>query len=350
MKAAPALKRVLVVLPNWFGETLFTTPFLGALRAQRPDAEVTALGWPQCRQVLEESALTGAFIEYDERGRDRNLPAKWRLAAALRRARFDTAFVLRRSLSRSLLAAAAGVPARVGWEDAKSAWLLTHRARRPAGPVHKAASYFPLLEAAGLARPERLALRYVVGAEEREAAHAWLAARGIGADRRLIILHPGANWPHKRWPIERFGALAAAMRRWPTVHVAVTGGRDDLREAREIARLGGVGVSCWAGETSLRALGALLERADLVVSNDTGVLHIAAALDRPLIGLYGPTSPALTGPLGGAARSVVLHHPDCCPAIPCVRPERLPHAGMRAVTLEEVESAARGLLLEAPVS
>ena len=98
------------------------------------------------------------------------------------------------------------------------------------------------------------------------------------------------------------------------------------------------------GQTSVRQLGACVERASLVISNDTGALHIACALDRPVIALYGPTSPQLTGPLGRADRTIVLHHADCCPKIPCFAPDHPPHPGMSAISVEDVCEAAAGLL------
>lgn len=99
-----------------------------------------------------------------------------------------------------------------------------------------------------------------------------------------------------------------------------------------------------AGQTTLRQLAAYLEQASLVVSNDTGILHVAAALRRPVVALYGPTSPALTGPLGEPQRIAVVHHADCCPRVPCYQPNHPPHPGMNAITVDEVYAAACQLL------
>ena len=111
------MRRILVVLPNWYGETLFATPFLRALRQQQPDAFIATLGWPQCREVLLSNPHLNELIDYDERGIHRSPFAKWRLIHALHRRRFDTAFILRRSLSRSLMLALAGVPTQIGFEN-----------------------------------------------------------------------------------------------------------------------------------------------------------------------------------------------------------------------------------------
>ena len=101
------MRRILVVLPNWFGETLFATPFLRGLRTHQPRAFIATLGWPRCREILLRNACVDRLLDYDERGAHRSLPAKWRLIATLRAQRFDTAFILRRSLSRAALLALA---------------------------------------------------------------------------------------------------------------------------------------------------------------------------------------------------------------------------------------------------
>ena len=337
------MNRILVVLPNWFGETLFTTPFLRALRRGRPDGRIATLGRPQCREVLLHNPHVNACIEFDEAGRHRGLGGKWGLVRELRRGRFDAAFILRKSLSRTLLVALAGIPARIGFANPKSGWLLTHRVAPPAGPVHKAAAYLPLLSAVGIAAADG-PCEYVVTDEERRRARELLAALGCSEGSGLVVLHPGANWFHKRWAPDRFAALGDRLARDRALHPVITGGPDDRVLADAVRGRMRQPAAVLAGKTTLRELAACLEQARLVVSNDTGVLHVAAALGRPLVALYGPTSPQLTGPRGDPRRTVVLHHAGCCPSIPCYAPDRPPHPGMDAITVEEAYDAAQRVL------
>lgn len=336
------MNRILVVLPNWFGETLFATPFLRALRAHEPDAFIATLGWPQCRAVLLHNPRVDARLDYDERGAHRHPVALWRLLTQLRAQRFDTAFLLRKSFSRALLLALAGIPTRIGFDNPKSGWLLTRRVPPPTGLMHKAATYFALLSHAGI--PGSPApYDYTVTEDERRSA-ATLLGRREADEAPLVILHPGANWPHKRWAPERFATLGDRLAHEIRARIVITGGPDDARLAQAVARHMRQPATGLAGRTTLRELAACLEQAQLVVSNDTGVLHIAAALGRPVVALYGPTSPAITGPLGDPSRVIVVHHPDCCPAIPCYQPHHPGVPGMDAIGVEEVFAAAARLL------
>lgn len=337
------MDRVLVVLPNWYGETLFAVPFLNALRRHVPHARLATLGWPQCAEVLQHHPAVDALLTYDERGRHRSWAGKLALVRALRAERFTAAFVLRPSLSRTVLLAAAGIPRRIGWAQPKSGWLLTDRVPRAPAGTHKAASYLPLLQAVGAAvAPEPY--DYVVTEEERRQAAGLLAQHPAGGRGPLVILHPGANWPHKQWPPERFAAVGKALSRQQQARVIVTGGPQDGWLAQRVQTAMDATVLGLAGQTSLRQLAACLALADLVIAADTGVLHLAAALRRPVVALFGPTSPALTGPLGDAARLRVLHHADCCPTIPCYQPEHPGRPGMAAITVDEVLAAAEALL------
>ncbi len=337
------MRRILVVLPNWYGETLFATPFLRAIRLQYPDAYLATLGWPQCREILLNNPRVSALIDYDERTTHKDLWSKWRLIAQLRSFRFDTAFVLRKSLSRTLLLAAAQIPMRVGFANSKSGWLLTHKAPVCSGPIHKAASYFSLLEVAGLTLLKG-PYEYWIEQEERCFVGGWLRQQGLLDGHRLVVLHPAANWAHKRWPPERFAQLADHLAQTRQVCIAITGGADDRPLAEALARQMKHPAWVLAGRTQLRQLAAILERACLVVANDTGVLHLAAALNRPVVALYGPTSPVLTGPLGDPRRTIVLHHSDSCPRIPCYGSNHPGYPGMDAISVDEAYAAAVQLM------
>jgi len=160
----------------------------------------------------------------------------------------------------------------------------------------------------------------------------------------LIVVHPGANWEHKRWLPERFAHVADRLAFDGRYAVALSGAPEDVPLVERMRRQMVSDPLVLAGHTSLRQLAACLARARLVIANDTGVMHIAAALERPVVALFGPTSPALTGPVGDPERTLVIHHPDCCPHVPCAAPHHPASPGMASIHVEEVLDAAQKLL------
>lgn len=330
-------ERILVIMPNWFGETLFATPFLSALRRARPSAFIAALGVARCRDVLAHHPQIDEFVQYDERA---SWAGKLRLARELRAKRFDTAFLLRKSLTRSLVLRAAGIPRRIGFAHWKTRWMMTETVPRASASIHKASTYLRLLAPLGVQGALADGCVFTVSSAERAEAAELLKQAGV--ERPFVVLHPGANWAHKQWPPERFAQVANALA--STHQVVVSGAPEDRALVGIIRDRMATPLIILAGRTTLRQLAACLERAALVITNDTGILHIACALSRPVVALYGPTSPTVTGPLGDPARTAVIHHPESCPRIPCLQPSHPGFPGMSAITVEEVLAVARHLL------
>ena len=325
--------RILIVLPNWYGEALFVTPFLRALKTMRPQSTVAVLGVDRALELLRHHPCAEETITLDE--------GAWTVVRRMQRERFEAAFILRRSLTRTALLRLSGVPRRIGFANPKSGWLLTDRIVAPSHPVHKAHAYLALLAVFGLVPPPG-PYDYAPTLEERAWARQMVSGQGLEHSRPLVVLHAGANWAHKRWPAERFGLLADRLSRDGLAVVVSEGPGDQSLTQAIVAKMAHRPVV--VSGLSIRQLAAYVERASLMISNDTGVLHLAAALKRPVVALYGPTSPALTGPLGDPQRIAVLHHPECCPRIPCVEPDRPPHPGMTAITVDEAYEAAKQLL------
>ncbi len=337
------MQRVLVVLPNWYGDTLFATPLLRQLGQLHPKLFVATFGWAQSHDILTHNPWVDRMVDYPERRIRANPVQALGVIARIRAVRCDTALILRKSLSRTVLIALAGVSERVGVDNPKSGWLLTRRVAPPLATIHRAASYLSLLEAVGVAAALE-PYEYVVGEEEHQTADERLGFLTGSARAPLVVLHPAANWAHKRWAPQRYAALGDRLVTDLRAQIVITGGPGDVALAESIQQGMRHPAIVLAGRTTLRELAACLERARLVVSNDTGVLHVAAALRRPIVGLYGPTSPGVTGPLGDPQRIVVLHHAQCCPQIPCYDSNHPPHLGMDSISVDEAYNAAQQLL------
>ncbi len=336
-------ERLLVVMPNWFGEVLFTTPLLRVVREAYPRAFIAALHVPRVQDVLTHNPCCNELLVYDEEGTPHiGKGSRRQVISELRDERFDTAIILRRSLSRTLLLVAAGIPRRIGFANWKSGWLLTDRVSTANLPAHKAYAYLRLLEPLGILET-RGWCEYHVTEEERAQMQHVLQQHGMKPDLPVVVLHAGANWPHKRWPTVRL-AQAADRLMGHRCQVVLTGSPEDVPLVEAIASQMITQPIRLDGQTTFRQMAACVEQADLVIANDTGVLHIAAALRRPLVGLYGPTDPSITGPIGDPEHVTVIHHSACCPAIPCRQPQHPGYPGMEAITVEEVTEAALSML------
>ena len=315
-----AATRVLVRLPNWLGDALMARPFMGALRRAAPRARVTAWG---PAPLLELLGTDGAFDETVP------LPGSPRGAGDA----FELAYVLPPSFSSAWRARRAGARARVGFAGEGRSPLLTHALRRTArGERHLASEYLSLLGLESVPHAPPLPVPDVAA----HAAAERLAAAGL-AGRPFAILAPGAAYgPAKRWPLERFSALAERLEAGGLALLACGGAQDRaacdaLADAKAGARLS------TAGRTTLPEQAALCSAAELVVSNDSGLAHLAAAVGTPTLVLFGSTSSAWTAPLGPAVR-IVQHAPVCSPCFQ--RTCRIGYRCLTAIAVGEVAAAA----------
>ena len=299
--------RILVRLPNWLGDVLLARPLLHALRRGAPGAHVVAVA-PE--PLLALLAADGAFDAAVAWPRD---PAgRSRATRATRDARPDAALVLPPSFSSAWHAWRSGARLRAGYAHDGRSLLLTRALRRaPRGTAHLAHEYLELARGlvpdAVLAETAAPPLAASPGA--RDAAASRLAALGL-AGRPYAVLGPGAIYgPAKRWPAERFAALARALAERGIASL-VCGTRDEADVCDGVAGAGGA-VSL-AGATALPELAALVAGAHVAVCNDSGLAHLCAAAGAPTVAVFGSTSSAWTAPLGAAVR-IVQRAPVCSP-------------------------------------
>ena len=332
--------RILIRGVNWLGDAVMTTPALQRLREALPEAHLSLLTpekladlWhrhPAVDQVFVFSADEGLF----------------KIGGQLRRERFDAAVALPNSPRSALELWLARIPRRIGYAAPIRSWFLTDALprRRHAIRMHKRSEaevralistpspgqpapvppeahhiyhYLPLVEPLG-ARPLPTAPQLVVSETEVRTALQKLCP-DAGPDRPLVALNAGAEYgPAKRWPADRFAATAWAVHAAHPCHWLLLGGKADLALTAGLAvelRAAGLPVDDLAGRTSLRELCAVLRVCRVVLTNDTGPMHVAAALGAPVVALFGSTSPELTGPgLPGDPRHRLLRgHAACAP-------------------------------------
>jgi heptosyltransferase-2 len=334
-------KRILVISPNWIGDAVMAQPLLQLLREQHPSSLIDVLAPPAVSPVWRQMAEVDEVLETPFRHGALQLKERWRYARVLRARAYVAAYVLPNTLKYALIPWLAGIARRVGYKGESRYGLINvmhHDSAPPRAMVpFYAALAFPPSADAPVAVPRP---RLVASAAQIAAA---CAKAGLDAERPLIVFAPGAEFgTAKRWPAEHFGDLAREIiMQVPGAQVALLGGPKDS-DVCEAVRASAPAVLNLAGKTSLGEAVALIARADAVVSNDSGLLHVASALNRPVIALYGPTDPDHAPPFSDIAASISLRL-DCSPC----RQRECPlghHNCMRGISGQQVWQTLQPML------
>ncbi|HEY3216532.1 MAG TPA: lipopolysaccharide heptosyltransferase II [Candidatus Eisenbacteria bacterium] len=321
-------ERILVRLPNWLGDVLLARPLLHGLRRLRPAADVRAVAPAALLELIAaERVIT----------RGHPWPAspigRRALVRELRAWRPDAALVLPPSFSSARFAWRTGAAVRIGYRQEWRGALLTQAlGRPPRGDLHLSREYLALGESLGVREGPLPNLAPPPQAVDRR--RDLLARWGLTA-RPSALLAPGASYgPAKRWGLDRFIALGRRLT-GQGQHVLVCGAASERALCEQTAAGIGPTARSLAGETDLELQAALCAAATVVVSNDSGLAHLAAATGAPTIVIFGSTSSAWTAPLGPRVR--IVQHPPAC--APCFR--RTCRIGYRCLAAVEVIEVAR---------
>jgi heptosyltransferase-2 len=332
------VERIFVKGTNWIGDVFLSLPAVYSLSRIFPGATIDiALKRPLGDLVRGVPVIDGV-LDYDAR-----LGGELDLIGRMRRARYDLGVVFPRSLHAALLVFLGGSRTRLGYAaDGRSPLLTMRVARTPeVRAVHQSEYYRHLVAALGDPGPP-VVPRLSVGPDAAAWADRLLEDEGC-ADVPLFGINPGAAYGGaKRWLPERFAAAADGLARELGGKAIIFGGTGDLDAQELIVRDMATRPVLAAGKTTLTQLIALIDRCRLFITNDSGPMHIAAALGVPIVALFGPTNPVTTGPMGKAA--IVRHELECSS---CLKREcPTDHRCMELITTDEVVDAARTMLEE----
>jgi len=332
------VRRLLIRSTNWIGDAVMTTPAVRAIRRNFGRAEISILVKPWVAPVFADSPHVDRLLIYDAAGRHHGSSGKLRLARELRRRRFDAAILLQNAFEAALITWLAGIPRRVGYKTDARGPLLTHGVRCTAAVkrVHQTRYYLTILEALGMSvGSQRLDL--FLGPAGPERAGRILRARGVSPHQRLVGINPSATFgPAKQWLPESFARLADRIQEHLDARILMFGGPGDRQLGERIQQMAARPMVNLCGRTSLEEAMALIQVCDLFISNDSGLMHVAAALDVPLIAIFGSTNPVATGPY--SVNSRVLQ--ASLPCAPCCRPT-CPLGHMECMTRIDVETVFR---------
>jgi heptosyltransferase-2 len=324
--------------PNWLGDAVMALPAMAAVRAALPDTLIAIAAVPSVAPLFEE--LTAA-------AQDELLPVTASTEIALLAAgRFDAALLLPNSFRVAWAARQAKIAGRWGYRANFRSWLLSRPVARPAGRVHQTTYYADLIRGLGIDVPESLP-RVSVRPGTDMRARALLEKHGVAGGGPIVGFAPGAAYGHaKRWPPVRVADVIARLssaRRATCVLVGAAGDRDAAREI-ESSLPREVRLVDLIGRTDLPMLAGVLARCDAFVSNDSGGMHLAAALGVPVVAIFGPTDDRVTAPPGG--HDVLVHDVFCRPCM--LRDCPIDHRCMKGITADAVFTAVSARLEREP--
>lgn len=341
---ASKINRILIVLPNWIGDIVFTTPALHQLRQCFPAARIAAMGWPGGLGVLENNPDVNDLIPLDEEILYKGVTGKLRLLRTLKSGKYDCAVFFSRSRTRAFLCFLAGIPRRMGYATRGRNIFLSQAIRQPPyDGIHRVEFYLELLRRAGLATLPPYQYVFGVSAADLEWVRTFLASRDVAPERLKILMNPGGNWSPKRWSPENFGAVARWLIEQHDAAIILTGAAKDEALCRNIQEAAGRPLIITAGQTVLGQLAALIQLSDIYIGNDSGPTHLAHGLGVPIVALYGPQDPQITGPYGRSAHTIVLFKNKGC-KVPCYLAECEWKRCIDEITVDDVLSAAKQLL------
>jgi heptosyltransferase-2 len=331
------MNRSLVIAPQWIGDAVMSQPLVGRLAARGDEVTVAALPW--VAPVYRAMAGVREVIELPFAHGRLDWSARRRVAATLR-GRFDTAYVLPNSIKSALIPFFAGIPQRIGYQGEGRPLLLNKRLPNPGGRPPMVAFYSAL--AGGATETERPRLQFDAATLERVTAAAELAPHGYWA------FAPGAEYgPAKCWPASHYAELARSLHATHGLPIVLLGSGKEVALCDEIAAAAPGACRVLAGKTTLIDAMVLIAGARGVVSNDSGLMHVAAAFGIPQVAVFGSTSPEHTPPLNPRAQVIWLKEElqlDCAPCFDRVC--RFGHTRcLTGVSPQRVEAALADRLL-----
>ena len=339
------IKRILVRGPNWLGDAVMCEPALRGLRKLFPDAQIALLVRPAVADLFVGHPALTRVLTYDAKGRHAGLSGKWALARQLRRQSFDLALLFQNAFEAAFLTFLAGVPRRYGYATDGRSLLLSDPVAAPdrSTLVHQVRYYWELLKPLGLTG-DPSAPELVVFPEEEQAMAGRFAQGGLTATDVVVGINPGSTYGGaKRWLPERFAEVTERLcrtireSREQQASVVIFGAKGEEQLGREIAARLSSRSLILSGATTIRELMAAVKRCAMLLTNDTGPMHIASAFQVPVVAIFGPTDWRTTSPFG-SAHTIVRQPVDCAPCL--LRECPIDHRCMTRVTVDQVYDAA----------
>jgi heptosyltransferase II len=333
---------ILIRGTNWIGDAVMTLPALDALRETFPKARMTILAKPWVADVYKLCPRVDEVMTFESPGRHDGIMGKIRLANDLREKRFDAVILFQNAIEAAIISSLARIPIRAGYNSDARGWLLTHSVRRTwdIKKIHQTRYYLEMVKAMGCKDTASDTCLEIAPAE-KASAEAVLKKCELG-NGPLIGIAPGATYgAAKKWFPERFADVADRLVDEFSARILLFGSDADRENTGLVQQSARHTFMDMTGKTTLREAMALMARCHLFISNDSGLMHVAAALGVPTLAIFGSTNPITTGPIGKCS-TIIRKDVPCSPCLKTTCPTDF--RCMDRIGVDEVYETARRML------
>lgn len=285
-------KRILIIRTDRLGDVILSTPVIKNLRAAYPKAHIAFMCRPYTKPVLEGNPYLDEVIVYDKYGKHKSIWASVQFSLYLRKKKFDWAIILHPTNRAHFIAFLAGIPYRVGW-DRKMSYFLTKKIphTKQEGKKHELEYTLDILNQIGVPVFD-FNTYFPVNEYAIKKVEELFKKLGLGEGEKIIVIHPSASCPSKRWPEEYFSQLIKLISDKGNLKIIIVTSENEKKFGQKIVDENE--VIDLRGKLNIAELGALLRKSSLFISNDSGPVHIAAALEIPVISIFGRCDPGLS--------------------------------------------------------
>jgi lipopolysaccharide heptosyltransferase II len=307
--------KIIIVEPNWLGDVIFTTPAFKAIKEAYPKNFLAVVVAPRAAPILENNPYIDKIFKLDEKKEEKSIISKIKFIQKIKSHHFDKAIFFHRSATKTLLIFLAKVKERIGYDYKKRSILLTKKIPTiKKDSVHKQDYYLNILKKSGLSIVDKNCQIYLRNDEKKDIKKI-VGQINFLKNNYLIGFNPFSNWAPKNWPLLNYQELIKKiLNKYPNSTFFLTSKNREKKVTSFFSQFGKKVIDL-SGKTTLRQLACLYNYLDLVISGDSGPLHLAGAVGTNFIGIYGPTSPNCTKPVNKAT-GYVLFENDICP-VPC---------------------------------
>lgn len=279
--------RILVTRTDRIGDFVLSTPIFKALREKYPEAWIAGLTFSTHRELIEGNPYLDEFVLYDKADREKSWWGNFQFSRLLARKKFDVVIHLHATNRMHLVTWLAGIPKRIGWSR-RAAWTLTENYPyvKARGEKHEAFYNFELLRSLGITPPQNLETFVPTTSKQLLSTEELLTQKGLEKDKPWVIFNPSASDVSKMWPLDKFCTVANELAQNYDVHLVVIGSKKDSAHVQKFLQGVSEPVCNLGGLLSLGMLGVLLKKSALLISNDSGPVHVAQAVGTSVVSIF----------------------------------------------------------------